>query len=81
MGDKIALVIAVERYRDGRIQKVEYAEADAKGFGDALSLHSYKVQKMLIYSHATKSSMESHLGRGLKRLRPDDEFSTAAFLR
>jgi uncharacterized caspase-like protein len=74
MGDKIAIVIAVERYRDSRIQKVDYAEADAKGFADALGLHGYKVQETLIDAHATKSSMESHLRRGLQRLRPDDEF-------
>ena len=48
MGDKIAVIIAVERYRDARIQTVDYAEADAKDFGDVLELHGYKIQKLLI---------------------------------
>jgi uncharacterized caspase-like protein len=74
MGDKIAIVIAVEHYRDSRIDKVEYAKADAEGLADALGLHEYEIQEKLIDADATKSSMESHLRRGLKRLRPDDEF-------
>jgi caspase domain-containing protein len=74
MGDKIAVIIAVERYRDARIQTVDYAEADAKDFGDVLELHGYKIQKLLIDGNATKTSMESQLKRGLKRLRSDDEF-------
>jgi hypothetical protein len=74
MGDRIAIIIAVESYRDSRIQAVEYAKADASGIADALRLHGYATQTVLIDSNATKSSMESHLGRGLRRLRPDDEF-------
>ncbi len=74
MGDKIAIVIAVERYRDQRVERVEYAKADANGFVDAVVAHGYKPQKVLIDEEATKSSVESQLTRGLKRLRSDDQF-------
>jgi hypothetical protein len=74
MADKIALIVAVEHYSDSRIPMVRYAEADAKEFGSAVSLHGYKIQTMLLSSKATKSSMESKIGRELSRLQSDDEF-------
>lgn len=74
MGHKIALVVAVEHYSHTEIPQVVYAKADAAGFSDAIALHGYKVQATLLDSKATKASIESHLRRGLSRLRSDDEF-------
>ena len=74
MGDKIALVTAVEKYSDKHISKVEYAEADAKGFASAIGLLGYHARELAPSAKATKSSIESLLRRELQRLRPDDEF-------
>lgn len=41
MGDKSAIIVAVETYQDPRITLVSYAEADAKEFYEALKLHGY----------------------------------------
>jgi hypothetical protein len=74
MSDRVGLIIAVEKYIDPRIQPVAFAEADARGFSEAIALHGFKLQTVLLSSKATKSSMESNLRRGLNRLSNDDEF-------
>lgn len=74
MGDKIALVTAVEKYAQKNITAVEFAEADAKGFASAIALHGYQAQELFPSSKATKTSIESNLRRGLGRLTSEDEF-------
>jgi len=74
MGDKLALVTAVEKYNDKTIPIVDYAEADAKGFASAIALHGYQVHELLPSSKATRTSIESNLRRQLQRLRSDDDF-------
>src|SRR5260370_1574 len=74
MGDKIALVVAVEKYSHKTIPIVDYAEADAKGFASAIALHGYQTYELVPSSKATKSTIESNLRRQLKRLAADDEF-------
>lgn len=74
MGDKIALVAAVETYGDKHIPKVDYAEADAKGFASAIGLHGYHTRELAPSAKATKTTIESHLRRELQRLTADDEF-------
>ena len=74
MGDKIAVCVGVEHYRDARIEPVEYAKSDARGFADALAPHGYTVQASLTDAHATKTSVESHVRRALNRLQSDDMF-------
>jgi len=74
MGNKIALVTAVEKYIHKSISPVDFAEADAKGFASAIVLHGYQAQELVPSSKATKTSIESNLRRGLGRLRTEDEF-------
>jgi len=74
MGDKIALVTAVEKYSHKDISTVDFAEADAKGFAAAIALHGYQAHELTPSAKATKTSIESHLRREFKRLRVDDEF-------
>jgi uncharacterized caspase-like protein len=74
MGNKLALVIAVEHYTDTQVPHVAYAEADANEFTSAIKLHGYDDTKLLLSAKATKSSMESHLRRSIQRLNDGDEF-------
>lgn len=74
MANKFALIVAVEHYSDPKIPRVEFAEADATAFGSAIRLHGYDDAKTLLSAKATKSSIESHLRRGIQRLTADDEF-------
>ena len=74
MGDKIALVTAVEKYSHKNISTVDFAEADAKGFAGAIALHGHQADEVAPSSKATKSSIESHLRRHLGRLTAGDKF-------
>jgi hypothetical protein len=40
----IALIVAVEKYKDSHINPVAFAEADAKDFASALQMHNFDVQ-------------------------------------
>ncbi len=76
MGDKFAIVIAVQTYQDLRIPPVEYAEADAKEFCRALKLHDFLDSNigLLLSSSATKATIESKLKRVLSNLTREDQF-------
>ncbi len=75
MGQKYTLIIGVEKYQDKSIPSVPFAEADAKGFSKALALHNFSINtKMLLNSHATKTTVESKLRQICSLLAPEDEF-------
>jgi len=75
MGNKKALIIGVEKYQDQSIPQVDFAEADAKGIADALSIHSYSDNtEILLSDKATKATIESRLRRICSFLSPEDEF-------
>jgi hypothetical protein len=69
-----ALVIAIEKYKDPAIDSVRFAQADASEFASALELHGFTIQKLMLNHDATKSTMSSHIKRGLARLSKDDTF-------
>ena len=70
----VALVIAVEKYAESQITPVTFAEADATDFAAALDAHSFTIQATLLSQKATKTTIESHIRRGLARLTADDTF-------
>jgi Caspase domain len=74
VSSKLALIIAVEGYADKRISVVDYAEADAKSFAEAIKLHGYDSQTMLLNGDATHGRMQSNIRRNIERLRAEDEF-------
>ena len=74
MGDKIALIVAVEQYTDPSVSRVEYAEADATGFGSTINEHGYLRQQILLSGKATKARIDSHIQRTIQHLAADDMF-------
>jgi hypothetical protein len=64
---------AVEAYHDPRINSVQYAEADAKGFAAALELGAPLDKVFLLSAAATKTSIESKVRQNVKALTKDDE--------
>jgi hypothetical protein len=73
MGKRVAIVIAVENYSDPRIKKVSYAEADAKGFADALEVSGPIDRVLLLSAKATKTSINSKISQHVKSLTDEDE--------
>jgi hypothetical protein len=73
MGKRVAIVIAVENYSDSRIKKVSYAEADAKGFADALEVSGAVDKVILLSAKATKTSINSKISQHVKSLTDEDE--------
>jgi len=75
MSNKYALIIGVEKYQDPLINKVSFAESDANGIADALSIHGYGDHtELLLSNNATKTIIESRLRRIYSFLSPSDEF-------
>jgi hypothetical protein len=75
MGEKFAIIIAVENYQDKSIIPVQYAETDAKGIFNTLKLHdlSETNTELLLSEKATKTTIESRMRILLKRLNSRDE--------
>lgn len=73
MGKRVAIVIAVENYSDSRIKKVSYAEADARGFADALEVGAPIDKVLLLSAKATKTSINSKIRLHVKALAGEDE--------
>ncbi|GMW03140.1 MAG: hypothetical protein AMXMBFR84_42750 [Candidatus Hydrogenedentota bacterium] len=71
---KYAILIAVENYSDTSISSVDYAEADALGLSTALEQHGFdKTEQVLLLSNkATKTSIESQVGRRVRSLTAGD---------
>src|SRR4051812_1584356 len=73
MGRKLAIVIAVENYGDTRIHAVKYAEADARGFAEALELGGTLDKVFLLSAKATKTTINSQIRQHVKALAATDE--------
>ncbi len=71
---KVAIAIAVEKYADLRIHSVDYAAADATEFARVLEQHGFAAadQLILIDGQATKTVIQSKLGKLIAGLAPDD---------
>jgi len=72
MGKKLAIVIAVEKYADTRIQAVKYAEVDAKGFAKALENGGPLDKVFLLSNKATRTTINSQVRQHVKALTKDD---------
>jgi len=72
MGKKLAIVIAVEKYADTRIQAVKYAEVDAKGFAKALENGGPLDTIFLLSGKATKTTINSQVRQQVKALTKED---------
>ena len=59
MAKRLAILIAVEKYSDTRINSVQYAEADANGFAAALELAGPIDKVALLSGAATKTAAVS----------------------
>lgn len=70
---RLAIVIAVENYTDGRIGGVKYAEADATGFAAALELGGALDKLFLLSAKATKTTINSKIRQHVKALASDDQ--------
>jgi hypothetical protein len=55
MGKRLVILVAVEKYLDKHIPPVQYAEADAIGFADALELGGPLDKVPLLSSAATRT--------------------------
>ena len=74
MATRYALLLAVERYQDGRIVSVQFAEADATelaGVLGKLGIDSTNTV-VLLSEKATKAAIESKVRRLTKKLKADD---------
>ncbi len=73
MGRRLAILIAVEKYHDKRIKPVQFAEADAMGFAQALELGGTLDKIPLLSAGATHSQIKSKVRQHVKTLTADDE--------
>lgn len=75
MGEKFAVLIAIEHYHDRRWGSVSFAEADARELSTALGELGFesKNQQILIDAEATKARIDSRLRRAVEQLCKDDE--------
>lgn len=75
MSEKHAIIIAVEDYQDPSIEKVKYAENDARAFATALDQHGFKKinRTCLVSYEATKARLESLLRTRIASLMEDDQ--------
>lgn len=73
MGRRLAILIAVEKYHDKRIKPVQFAEADAIGFAQALELGGTLDKVPLVSAGATHSQINSKVRQHVKTLTVDDE--------
>jgi Caspase domain len=73
MSRRVAIVIAIEEYSDGRIPKVRFAEADATAFAAALEIAAPVDKVVLLSAKATKTSINSKIRQHVKTLTDEDE--------
>ena len=73
MAKRLAILVAVENYSDTRIPAVQYAEADADGFADALEVAKPIDKVVLLSAKATKTRINSQVRQHVKALTPEDE--------
>lgn len=73
MVKRLAILIAVEYYRDIRIRSVQYAEADANDFAAALDLGGTLDKVFLLSSAATKTTINSKVRQHVNSLVAGDE--------
>jgi uncharacterized caspase-like protein len=75
MGERYALLLAVEKYQDWHYGTVAFAQADAEAISEVLVHHGFAKanQVSLLNAEATKARIDSHLRRALDRLQEDDE--------
>ena len=76
MGRRLAILIAVENYHDKHIKPVQFAEADALGFAQALELGGPLDRVKLISAGATHTSINSKVRQNVNALTGDDESLT-----
>ncbi|MBN2519051.1 MAG: caspase family protein [Bacteroidales bacterium] len=76
MGNRIAIIIAIEKYQYSDIQDVKYAINDGKLISEALNNIGYDkdIQKKLFDSNATKTTIISSLNQLSKYFQDDDYF-------
>lgn len=72
MGEKRALVIAVEHYHNNGFSVVKHAEADARSMESALKLHGFDPE-VIVGTDATKNILQYRLGLFFKNALADDE--------
>ncbi|WP_161968072.1 caspase family protein [Fimbriiglobus ruber] len=75
MADRWALVVAVDKYLDPALNGVTYAEASARAVADALAGAGWpKANQILLFGQqATKTVLESRLGKLKKAVRRGDD--------
>lgn len=73
MGRRVVIAMAVENYADSRIGKVDYAEADAKDFVDALEYGGKVDRVVLLTARATHASIKSKIRQHVGALSEEDE--------
>ena len=61
MARKIAIIIAIEHYRDDGIKNVMFALDDAKAMSASLAAVGFKEQLILTDDHATKSTIQERI--------------------
>ena len=57
----IAIVVAIETYKDSHLKPVKFGEADAIAFADAIKLHGFPSVDTIIKSDASKATIESRV--------------------
>src|SRR5947209_11137092 len=74
MGERVAFLVAVDRFQDAQLPTVDFAEADAAAFAATLTPLGFPAERqaVLVGNAATKTTVESRLRRLAKTLRPDD---------
>jgi hypothetical protein len=74
MSEKHAIIIAVERYHEGKFTQVFYAENDASAFSAAIEALGFPRdrQTILVNADATKARIDSALRRVTQHLVQDD---------
>jgi hypothetical protein len=80
MGNKFAIVIAVETYQDLRIPRVAYAEDDAKEFYKALRLHGFLDGNIDLLLSSLVLSI-SEMGHFLNRILWPNQSALTSFLK
>lgn len=76
MGQKYAVIVAVEQYQDKSLRSVQFAENDAKEFKAVLSEHGFDQSNvsLLLSASATKTRVESEMRNRTRSLTKDDTF-------
>jgi hypothetical protein len=73
MENALAIIVAVETYKEKTIKPVLFAEADAREFSEAMAALGIASQEVLVNEDATKSRIESLIKTHLRRINADDQ--------